>query len=88
MVGGGGGGGGGVQSHFHVQSNYSVEIVLCCIVVGVTTRIFIFQTMLRTGKLVSLLSLTEFTFCLHDITLAKQHLSNGSTQPNGNNLSF
>ena len=24
------GGGGGVQSHFCVQPNYSVEVVLCC----------------------------------------------------------
>ena len=24
------GGWGGVQSHFHVQPNYSVEVVLCC----------------------------------------------------------
>ena len=29
-MGGGGGGCGGVQSHFHVQLNYSVEVVLCC----------------------------------------------------------
>ena len=28
---------GGVQSHFHVQPNCSVEVVLCCIVVGVVT---------------------------------------------------
>ena len=32
-----GGGWGGVQSHFHVQPNYSVEVVLCCVVVGVVT---------------------------------------------------
>ena len=31
------GGGGGVQSHFHVQPNYSVEVVLFCVVVGVVT---------------------------------------------------
>ena len=27
----------GLQSHFHVQPNYSVEVVLCCVVVGVAT---------------------------------------------------
>ena len=27
----------GLQSHFHVQPNYSVEVVLCCVVVGVVT---------------------------------------------------
>ena len=32
-----GGGGGGVQSHFCVQPNYSVEVSLCCVVVGVVT---------------------------------------------------
>ena len=31
-------GGVDVQSHFHVQSNYSVEVVLCCVVVGVMTK--------------------------------------------------
>ena len=31
----------GVQSHFHVQPNYSVEVVLCCVVVGVVTKIII-----------------------------------------------
>ena len=37
-VGGGGGcGGGGVCSHFHVQPNYSVEVVLCFVVVWVVT---------------------------------------------------
>ena len=38
---GGGVGGGwgcwGVHSHFHVQPNYSVEVVLHCVVVGVVT---------------------------------------------------
>ena len=28
-----------VQSHFCVQPNYSVEVVLCCVVVGVVTKI-------------------------------------------------
>ena len=28
---------GGGHSHFHVQPNYSVEAVLCCVVVGVVT---------------------------------------------------
>ena len=28
---------GGLQSHFRVQSNYSVEAVLRCVVVGVVT---------------------------------------------------
>ena len=27
----------GLHSHFHVQPNYSVEVVLCCVVVGVVT---------------------------------------------------
>ena len=27
----------GVHSHFHVQPNYSVEVVLFCVVVGVVT---------------------------------------------------
>ena len=33
-------GGGGVQSHFHVQPNYSVEVVLwlCSVVVGIVTK--------------------------------------------------
>ena len=30
MVGGDGGGWGSVQSHFRVQPNYCVEVVLCC----------------------------------------------------------
>ena len=30
-------GGWGMQSHFHVQPNYSVEVVLRCVVVGVET---------------------------------------------------
>ena len=31
---------GGLQSHFHVQPNYSVEVVLwlCCVVVGGVTK--------------------------------------------------
>ena len=41
-------GGWGLQSHFHVQPNYSVEVVLCCVVVGVVTifrkYIFYFST--------------------------------------------
>ena len=32
-------GGGGVQSHFRVQPNYSVEVVLRCVVVGDVTKI-------------------------------------------------
>ena len=28
---------GGVQSNFCVQPNYSIEVVLCCVVVGVVT---------------------------------------------------
>ena len=35
----GGGGGWGLHSHFHVQPNYSVEVALCCVVVGVVTII-------------------------------------------------
>ena len=33
--------GGGVHSHFHVQPNNSVEVVLllCCVVVGVVTTL-------------------------------------------------
>ena len=27
----------GLHSHFHVQPNYSVEVGLCCVVVGVVT---------------------------------------------------
>ena len=30
-----GGGWGGLHSHFHIQPNYCVEVVLYCIVVGV-----------------------------------------------------
>ena len=26
-----------LHRHFHVQPNYSVEVVLCCVVVGVAT---------------------------------------------------
>ena len=29
----------GLHSHFCVQPNYSVEVVLCCVVVGVVTTI-------------------------------------------------
>ena len=31
----------GVHSHFHVQPNFSVEVVLwlCCVVVGVVTKL-------------------------------------------------
>ena len=29
----------GLHSHFHVQPNYSVEVVLRCVVVGVVTTI-------------------------------------------------
>ena len=35
LWGGGVGWGGVVRSHFHVQPNYSVEVVFCCVVVGV-----------------------------------------------------
>ena len=27
----------GLHSHFHVQPNFSVEVVFCCVVVGVMT---------------------------------------------------
>ena len=30
-------GGGGVQIQFRVQPNFCVEVVLCCVVVGVVT---------------------------------------------------
>ena len=33
-----GGGGWGLHSHFHVQPNYSVEVVLHCVDVGVVTK--------------------------------------------------
>ena len=36
---------GGVQSNFYVQPNYSVEVVLCCVVVGVVTSVL--HTMLE-----------------------------------------
>ena len=29
---------GGVHSTFNVQPNYSVEVVLCCVIIGVVTR--------------------------------------------------
>ena len=29
----------GLHSHFHVQPNYSVEVVLCCVVIRVVTNI-------------------------------------------------
>ena len=45
------------------------------------TRNFILQTMLRTGKLVSLLSLTKFSFCFHDITKEKHQQTNCPAQP-------
>ena len=32
--------GGGVQNHFHIQPNYSVEVVLSSVVVGVVTKNF------------------------------------------------
>ena len=31
---------GGMHCHFHVQSNCSVEVVLCCVGVGVVTKGF------------------------------------------------
>ena len=31
-------GGWGLQSHFHVQPNHCVEVVLRCVVVGVVTK--------------------------------------------------
>ena len=34
-----GGGWWGLHSHFHVQPNYSVEVVLHCVVVGVVTTL-------------------------------------------------
>ena len=36
----GGWGGGGLQSHFRVQTNNCVEVVLRCVVVGVVTKFF------------------------------------------------
>ena len=30
---------GGLQSHFRVQPNNCVEVVLCCVVVGVVTKL-------------------------------------------------
>ena len=33
----------GMYSHFHVQPNYSVEVMLCCVVVGVVTITFLSQ---------------------------------------------
>ena len=43
-VGAGPGGGGGVHSHFHVQPNYCIEVVLwmCCVVVGDVTIHLVF----------------------------------------------
>ena len=38
----------GVHSHFHVQPNYSVEVVLFCVVVGVVTISLFENGMLRT----------------------------------------
>ena len=38
---------GGVHSHFRVQPNCSVEVVLCCVVVGVVT---IYQWMIPTDR--------------------------------------
>ena len=32
----------GVHSHFHVKPNCSVEVVLCCVVIGVVTKMFFF----------------------------------------------
>ena len=36
------GGGLGLHSHFFVQPNYCVEVVLCCVVVGVVTKLGIY----------------------------------------------
>ena len=38
-----GGVGWGLHSHFHVQPNYSAEVVLRCVVVGVVTIFFLQQ---------------------------------------------
>ena len=39
----------GLHSHFHVQPNYSVDVVLSCVVVGVVTIhiIFVVQSLLK-----------------------------------------
>ena len=34
-----GGVGGGAQSDFRIQPNYSVEVVLCCVVIGAVSKI-------------------------------------------------
>ena len=34
-------GGGGVQSHFHVQPDCHVGVVVCCVFVGVVTKVCI-----------------------------------------------
>ena len=36
---------GGLHSHFRVQPNYSIEVVLwlCCVVVGVVTKMFQYE---------------------------------------------
>ena len=33
---------GGCESYFHVKPNCSVEVVLCCVVIGVVTKMFFF----------------------------------------------
>ena len=37
------GGGWGLHSHFHVQPNYSVEVMLCCVVIGVVPIFSFFE---------------------------------------------
>ena len=39
----------GLHSHFRVQPNYSVNVVLCCVVVGVVTKIIYQGTNSRFG---------------------------------------
>ena len=40
---------GGFYSHFHVQHNYSVDYVLCCVVVGVVTTFVLTGVFLGKG---------------------------------------
>ena len=43
-----GGMGWGLHSHFHLQPNYSVEVVLHCVVVGVVTTYLAYATRIPT----------------------------------------
>ena len=46
---GGVGGGWGLHSHFHVQPNYSVEVVLCCSL-GCDNLLIRFEGVLVSGE--------------------------------------